>query len=160
MDQVIDKPPRIRGYALHRMVAELHNGKAALFADEGTSIRIRPPDASPPVFEVGKVIAFTTTACVALRERRRHKYLPLADWRGRRAWFELEAAKGGFEVLAVHVSPGMQKIETHDDRRFSIDATEFTGVLRVIDSDAFGRCLVRGVGRVGKAFGLGLLVIN
>ena len=160
MDIVIDKPARVRGYALHRIVSEHLGGKPALWADEGAQLRIRPVDAQIPAFAVGKLLAFTTTACVALRDGARHRYLPTHDWRGRRDWFDKEALKHGFAVLGVHVNGGMQRVETHDGRNFTIDASEFTGLLRVSDPEAFARCLTHGIGRVGKAFGLGMLCIQ
>jgi hypothetical protein len=48
-----------------------------------------------------------------------------------------------------------------DDRRrdFSIDATDFTGVLKVIDPVAFDNALRFGVGNTGRAFGFSLLTI-
>lgn len=160
MDILIDKPPRIRGYALHRIVEQYRQGKPALWADEGQQVRIRPEEAVPPEYPIGKLLAFTVTACVSFSAGHKHRYLPLDDWRGRRVWLERHAQKNGFEVLGVHVSPGMQKVETHDGRRFTVDATEFTGLLRVTDPNAFGRCLTKGVGRVGKAFGLNLLIVQ
>jgi len=160
MDIMIDKPPRVRGYALHRIVEQLQNGKPALWADEGSTVRIRPHDAQPPLYEIGKLLAFTTTACVAFSKGHKHVYLPTSDWRGRRVWLDKQAAKHGFEVVGVHISGGMQKIETHNGRKFTIDATEFTGLLRVSDSTLFGQCLINGVGKVGKAFGLNLMIVQ
>lgn len=158
MDILIDKPPRIKGYALHRMVAEHQQGRPALWADEGTQLRIRPRDASPPVYEPGKLLAFTTKACVAFGSR--HRYLPVEDWRGRREWMTARATRLGFELVALHVRGGMETVEAHDGRRFTVDATEFTGLLRVTDSAAFAQCLLHGIGKVGKAFGLNLLVVQ
>ena len=114
MDILIDKPPRVRGYALHRIVEQFRQGKPALWADEGAQLRIRPCEAQPPAHPAGTLLGFTTTACVALR----------------------------------------------DGRRFTVDATEFTGLLRVTEPEAFARCLVNGIGRVGKAFGLNLLIVQ
>jgi hypothetical protein len=62
MDILIDKPARIQGYALHRMVEQYQQGRPALWADEGTQLRIRPRDAEPPRYETGKLLGFTTTA--------------------------------------------------------------------------------------------------
>lgn len=160
MDILIDKPARVRGYALHRIVEQFRQGRPALWADEGHQVRIRPEEATPPVYEAGRLLAFTTVACVASSAGHKHRYLPLADWRGRRGWLDNQGARHGFELVGVHVTPGMQEVQTHDGRRFTVDATEFTGLLRVTDPDAFGRCLVRGVGRVGKAFGLNLLIVQ
>jgi hypothetical protein len=160
VDILIDKPARIRGYALHRMVAEYMQGRPALWADEGAHLRIRPADAALPEFAAGKLLAFTTKTCVSISAGHKHRYLPLCDWQGRRQWLEKRAVRLGFEVVSVHVTPGMESIETHDGRRFSIDATDFTGLLRVTDSKAFEQCLCNGVGRVGKAFGLNLLIVQ
>ena len=160
MDILIEKPPRVRGYALHRIVEQFQKGKPALWVDEGSSVRIRPKDSQPPVFEIGKLLAFTTTACVSFSSGHKHVYLPISDWRGRRIWLDKQAVKHGFEVVGVHISGGMQRIETHDGRKFSIDATEFTGLLRVTDSHLFGNCLTNGIGKVGKAFGLNLMIVH
>ena len=81
MDIVIEKPARLTGYALHRMVEQHQNGQPALWADEGRSLRIRPRNAEPPRYESGKLLGFTVTACVALKKNHKHRYLPLADWR-------------------------------------------------------------------------------
>jgi hypothetical protein len=160
MDIVIDKPARLKGYALHRIVEQYQQGGPALWADEGEQLRIRPQDAQVQGYDAGKLLAFTVMACVALRDGRRHRYLPVDDWRSRREWFDKEAAKHGFQILGVHIVGGMQKVETHDGRRFSLDATEFTGLLQVKDPAAFAQCLLKGVGRVGKAFGLGMLIVR
>lgn len=160
MDIVIDKPPMVRGYALHRIVDQYRRGKPALWADEGKQVRIRPDDAVPPEYPVDKLLAFTTTACVSFASGHKHRYLPLEDWRGRKVWLEKQAQKHGFEIVGVHVSSGMQEVQTHDGREFTLDATEFTGLLRVTDTAAFGKCLVKGIGKVGKAFGLNLLIVE
>jgi hypothetical protein len=160
MDILIDKPPRIRGYALHRIVEQYRQGKPALWADEGQQLRIRPAEATPPNYAVGKLLAFTTTACVSFSSGHKHKYLPLEDWRGRRVWLDKQGQKHGFEVVGVHISAAMQEVQTHDGRRFKLDATEFTGLLTVIEPQAFTQCLVKGIGKVGKAFGLNLLIVQ
>ncbi len=160
MDILIDKPPRIRGYALHRLVEQYQRGAPALWADEGQQVRIRPRNQEPPPLAVGKLFGFTVTACVAYSSGNKHKYLPITDWRGRKRWLEERAAKCGFEVVGVHVSGGMQTIETHDGRRFTVDATEFTGLLKITDLLAFQHCYVNGISKVGKAFGLNMMVID
>jgi hypothetical protein len=160
MDIVIDKPVRLAGYALHRMVEQHQNGQPALWADEGKQLRIRPRDAEAPCHEAGKLLGFTVSACVALKKKHKHAYLPLADWRGRKAWLEEQGAKHGFELIGVHVTPKMARIESHDGRRFSIDSTEFVGLLRVTDAGAFANALQNGIGRVGKAFGLNMLIVT
>lgn len=160
MDYFLDKPLRLRGYALHRLVEQHQQGQPALWADEGRQLRIRPRHQLAPDFETGKLLAFTVRACVAFSSGNRHKYLPLADWRGRRAWLEKRAPECGFILVAVHVSPAMQRVETHDGRAFSVDATEFTGLLRVTDLPKFQHCYQHGLGKVGKAFGLNMLITD
>ena len=160
MDIVIDKPARLAGYALHRMVEQHQNGQPALWADEGKQLRIRPRDAEAPCHEAGKLLGFTVSACVALKKKHKHAYLPLADWRGRKAWLEEQGAKHGFQLIGVHVTPRMNRIETHDGRRFNIDSTEFVGLLRVSDPEQFANALRNGIGRVGKAFGLNMLIVT
>ena len=160
MDILIDKPARVRGYALHRLVEQHQQGVPALWADEGPRVRIRPRNQDSPSFELGKIIGFTVTACVAFSSGNKHKYLPTDDWRGRRQWLEQRGAKCGFEVVGVHVSGAMQPIETHDGRRFTVDATEFTGLLKVTDLVAFQHCYLNGISKVGKAFGLNMIVID
>jgi len=90
----------------------------------------------------------------------KHRYLPVADWRGRKAWLEAQGIKHGCEVVGVHAQGGMQTVTTHDGRHFTIDATQFTGLLRVTQPAPFNDCLLNGIGKVGKAFGLNLLVVH
>jgi hypothetical protein len=160
LDILIDKPARVKGYALHRLVEQYLNGKPALWADEGKQVRIRPRDADLPAFETGKIIGFTVKACVAYSSGNRHIYLPVNDWRGRRAWLEERAAKCGFELIGVHVSGSMEQVQTHDSRSFTVDATEFTGLMKIVNLDAFQHCYLCGLGKVGKAFGLNMIVIE
>ena len=160
MDIVIDKPARLRGYTLHRLVEQYQQNEPALWVDEGSQLRIRAKNSDPPYYEQGKLLGFMVTACVAFKHKGKHRYLPLGDWRGRKAWLEKQALKHGFQVVGMHVKPAMQKIEASDGRSFRIDATEFAGVLRVTDQEKFGKVLISGIGRVGKAFGLNLLVVQ
>lgn len=160
MDILIDKPALVQGYALHRIAEQYMQGQPALWVDEGSQLRIRPCEATAPLYPEGKLLAFTTTACVAFSSGHKHKYLPLEDWRGRKAWLDKQGVKHGFEVLGVHVSTRMQQVEAHDGRRFKLDATEFTGLLKVTAPKEFGQCLVKGIGKVGKAFGLNLLIVQ
>ena len=158
MDTLISKPIQMQGYALHRLVAQHQNGVPALWRDEGDVVRIRPRDARPPTYVTEQLLGFVTVACVAFG--RKHRYLPLADWRGRKAWLEAQGVKHGFSVVGVHVEAGMQTVTTHDGRNFTIDATQFTGLLRTTNIPQFNDGLLNGIGKVGKAFGLNLLVVH
>ena len=96
MDHTIPKPALIKGYSLHRMVAELVAGAPALFCDNGDHILIRtdkpitdaPRSVKTPA--AGEVIAFHLKACVADRKSGRNIYPELNDWRVRREWLEAQ----------------------------------------------------------------------
>lgn len=165
MDHTIPKPELINGYSLHRMVAELVAGSPALFCDNGDHILIRTdkPITNAPrgvkVPAAGDVIAFHLKACAADRKGGRNIYPEINDWRVRREWLEAQGKKAGFEVLAVHVDGSKQNVMASGGRKFWIDATNFTGVLKVTDAVKFSSALALGIGRVGKAFGMGMLII-
>ena len=50
-------------------------------------------------------------------------------------------------------------IEDRLGRQFSIDCSDFTGFLRVADKHKFTETMHNGIGRVGQAFGIGMLII-
>jgi hypothetical protein len=54
----------------------------------------------------------------------------------------------------------MEEVQTHDGRNFTVDATEFTGLLKILDLDSFTRCYMSGLGKVGKSFGLNMIVVE
>ena len=72
------------------------------------------------------------------------------------------AGRGSASVsrpLTVHCRAGMMKVEKGGAAPFTVDRTDFTGVLRVTDEAAFGRAVARGVGSTARAFGFGMLVL-
>ncbi len=164
-DHLIPKPESLTGYTVHRMVAELVAGSPALFCDNGDHLVIRtdkpittnPKSVAAPA--TGDVIAFQLRACVADRKGGRNIYPEIGDWRARRAWLAAQGLKAGFELMAVHVDGDRQNVVASGGRKFWIDATRFTGVLKVTDATKFSVALATGIGRVGKAFGMGMLVI-
>lgn len=165
IDHRIPKPERIAGYQLHRVVAGMVNGTPVLYADQGDHLVLRT---NHPVTlngkavytpETGSVIGFELKACVATRKGGKNIYPDRHDWRSRRAWLESEGEKAGFELLALHVSGDREDVIASNGRKFWIDATQFTGILKVKDSSKFALALAQGIGRVGKAFGLGMLII-
>ena len=165
IDHRIPKPDRVVGYQLHRMVAELVEGHSALFADQGDHLIVRtdkPITANGRTVnipEVNAVIAFELKACVAARKGGKNIYPEIHDWRVRRSWLDVEGEKGGFELLALHANADRHDVVASGGRKFWIDATQFTGVLKVVDTTKFSLALANGIGRVGKAFGMGMLVI-
>ncbi|MGH8435159.1 MAG: type I-E CRISPR-associated protein Cas6/Cse3/CasE [Pseudomonas sp.] len=165
MDHKIPKPEKISGYSLHRMVAALVDGAPALFADNGDHIVVRT---AKPITNTGRrlkspaagdVIGFELKASVAARRGGKNIYPELHDWRTRREWLDAQGQKHGFEVLAVHVNGDRESVTASGGRTFWIDASQFTGIFKITDPEKFSQALTTGIGRVGKAFGMGMLVI-
>lgn len=73
-------------------------------------------------------------------------------------WLMRKAKEGGFTLLDCVVKHSRNHLPKNP-KGISIIATEFRGVLRVVDEERFQHCLVAGIGR-GKAFGLGLLKLG
>lgn len=163
-EYVLTKPPSARGYSLHRMVAGLTNGAPALFADRGDHLVVRTAkqiDAElRPVREVvtGDIVGFELRASCGTKNKGRHRYWPVADWRSRHDWLDRQGERHGFNVIAVHCTSDMQMIEK-TGRKFTIDKTDFLGVLKVTDAEKFGSALALGIGGKGKAFGFGMIQI-
>lgn len=165
LNHTISKPESVKGYAIHRMIAELCDGSGYQFVDRGDHLIVRT---DKPITEsgqairqvsLGDVLAFELRASVAIRKGGRNIYPDIGDWRSRRTWLEAQSEKLGFSLLAVHVNDGRLDIVTKTNRKFWIDATDFTGILKVADQARFEQTLAKGVGRVGKAFGMGMLNI-
>lgn len=149
-DSLIAKPESLTGHELHRVAAGLAPG--ALHRDEGDHVRIRaelPAD----------IRAFTLRAAVCSRVKGRNVYPHSSDWQSRHAWLEREAARHGFEIITQHCSSGRQRIQDGRGRNFVIDATDFVGVLKVVDKQKFENALAKGIGRIGRAWGLGMLCV-
>lgn len=165
MDHTIPKPPVTSGYPLHRMVSELTKGEPALFSDLGQHLLIRTTRAitasAKPLrkLSTGDITVFELKACVTTRTGGKNIYPDRHDWQTRRAWLEKQGLKNGFEIMAAHVTSDRLHIQAAGGRRFWIDASHFTGVLKVTDAPTFAKTLTQGIGRVGKAFGMGLLII-
>ena len=163
-EYVLAKPPSTSAYALHRIVAGLTDGAPALFADRGDHLVVRTTkqlDADRrPVREVkgGDVIAFELRASCGTKNKGRHTYWPVADWKSRHDWLDRQGERHGFSVITTHCSSGMQLIEKAG-RKFTVDRTDFVGVLKVTDSERFGNAIVKGIGGKAKAFGFGLIQI-
>ena len=161
----IPKPAALRGYPLHRMVMGLTKGKPALFADEGKTLILRTEasiDAeakAPRSPAVGDLSAFELRACVSKKRKGRHIYFHPKNWQARHDWLDAKGLQHGFAVLTVHSSAERVKIEDKK-RRFWIDQTDFTGILKVTDADLFHNALLNGVGSTARTFGFGLLIIH
>lgn len=163
-EYVLSKPPTAGGYSLHRLVAGLTDGAPALFADRGDHLVVRTGKQiganQRPVREVstGDVIAFELRASCGTKKKGRHSYWPVADWKSRHGWLDRQGERHGFAVITVHCTADMQVIEK-TGRKFTVDKTDFVGVLKVTDSEKFGNALATGVGGKAKAFGFGMIQI-
>ena len=164
MDFEMKKPPSIRGYPLHRMAAELAAGEKILFADYGESLLLRTSKSleleKRPMrtFSTGDIIGFELRACVGKKVKGKHRYYPTSDWRSRHAWLEAQGAAHGFVVISLHCAVAMQTIKA-GDRNFTVDQTDFTGVLKITEVEKFSMAVENGIGNKAKAFGFGMLVI-
>ncbi|MXY38530.1 MAG: type I-E CRISPR-associated protein Cas6/Cse3/CasE [Rhodospirillaceae bacterium] len=165
LDHEIPKPPTLTAYRLHRMVEGLTDGESPLFADLGDTLLVRTAqpltDKGRPLrpFETGDLLGFELRACVSKKRKGRHIYYPLRDWRSRHAWLARQGEKHGFEPRTVNCRAGRTTIDDGRGRRFAVDRTDFTGILRVTDAAAFRRALETGIGSTARAFGFGLLLI-
>ena len=161
----IKKPAAIQGYPVHRAVAALAQGAAHTWRDNGETLTIRTTAALPaegvdlPAVQVGELRLFSLRACVSSKVRGRHIYPPRGDHQARQAWLAKQGLRQGFEIVAVHCTSDVARVADHSGRDFTLDATEFTGVLKVTDLVAFQSALQAGVGSTGKAFGFSLLSI-
>lgn len=164
MDFVLQKAPSIRGYALHRMAAGLTDGDKVLFADCGDHLLLRtdkPLEAAQrPVRSIasGEIIGFELRACVGKKVKGKHRYFPTPDWRSRHQWLERQGEQHGFAIVTVHSTAKMLTVKA-GDRQFTVDQTDFTGVLKITDADRFKLAVSNGIGNKAKAFGFGMLII-
>jgi hypothetical protein len=164
MDFVLQKPPTVRGYALHRMAAGLAGGDKVLFADCGDHLLLRTDTPlkveQRPQRQIssGDIVGFELRACVGTKIKGRHRYFHTSDWRSRHQWLERQGAAHGFTIVTVHCSARMLAVEA-GTRRFTVDQTDFTGVLKVTDATKFNAAVATGIGNKARAFGFGMLII-
>lgn len=161
----ISKPRTLNGYPIHRAVAALAKGAPHIWRDNGETVTIRTAatvDVSGselPQVREGELRMFDLRACVSSKTNGRHKYPPLGDYKARQAWLARQAERHGFSVLAVHATSRIAKVADQAGRNFTLDSTDFSGVLKVTDPTAFHNALCSGVGSTGRAFGFSLLAI-
>lgn len=164
-DHIIPKPPSLRGYDLHRLVQGLTDGGSPLFADMGDNLIVRTEKpitnkgTAPRATATGDIVGFELRACVSRKIKGRHIYYPTKDWRSRHAWLHKQGERHGFEPLTTNCHATQAKVADRKGRAFTVDQTDFVGVLRVTDSTKFGNAVASGVGSTAKTFGFGMLVI-
>lgn len=164
-EYALPKPAATRGYALHRMVMGLTQGAPALFADAGDRLLLRTAadigfeGRTIPEVAVGEMRAFELRACVSKKCKGRHIYPKPGNWQFRHDWLRRQGERLGFEVKTVHCSGDLVALDNGRGRRFSVDSTDFTGVLQVTDAGLFRAALESGVGSTSRTFGFGFLII-
>ena len=162
---VVKKPKSLTGYPIHRAVAALANGAPHLWRDDGETLTIRTDaqlDAEGkelPFVQAGELRMFNLRACVGSKVRGRHVYPARGDHKTRQAWLAKQAERHGFSIVAVHSTSGVARVADQSGRDFTVDSTDFTGVLKVTDTAAFSNALRTGVGSTARAFGFSLLSI-
>lgn len=165
LDHMIPKPPTLKGYDLHRLVQGLTEGESPLFADMGDNLIVRTEKpitdkgAPPRAVATGEIVGFELRACVARKIKGRHVYYPTSDWRSRHAWLRKQGERHGFEPLTINCRASQARVDDGKGREFTVDQTDFVGVLRVTDSNQFEMAVANGIGSTAKAFGFGMLVI-
>ena len=161
-DYVLPKPPAMQGYALHRIAEGLTDGARPLFTDFGDHMVVRTdkPLQAPerPVREtaLGDILGFELRACVGTKVKGKHRYFHTSDWRSRHQWLSRQGERHGFELITIHCTATVASI-TKGERRFTVDQTDFTGVLKVTDDVCFKAALVNGIGSTARAFGFGMI---
>jgi hypothetical protein len=165
LDHVIPKPLSLKGYDLHRLVQGLTDGGGSLFADMGDNLIIRTEKpitdkgTAPRTTANGDIVGFELRSCVSRKIKGRHVYFPTTDWRSRHAWLHTQGQRHGFEPLTISCNSMQAKIDDGKGRKFTVDQTDFVGVLRVTDNTKFQAALANGVGSTARTFGFGMLVI-
>jgi len=165
LDHSISKPASVQGYDVHRMVSGLTKDEKTLFADLGERILIRcespiTSDGAPlRHVDRGDVIGFELRACVSKKNNGKHVYFPEADWRRRHEWLRQKGTKHGFSPLTLHCKASRAKLDNGRGNIFTVDQTDFVGVLRVTDKELFENVLAKGIGSTAKTYGFGMLII-
>jgi len=162
IDYVVPKPPTAQGYALHRIAEGLTGGARPLYTDFGDHMVLRSDKVieaeQRPVRQVsqGAIVGFELRACVGTKVKGKHRYFSTADWRSRHAWLARQGKRHGFDVITVHCTASIVKVEKAD-RQFTVDQTDFTGVLKVTDQTLFTQAMSSGIGSTARAFGFGMI---
>lgn len=165
IDYIVPKPASLGGYPLHRMAEGLTQGGRPLYTDFGDHLVLRcahPIAAATarPVrsFAAGDLLGFELRACVSRKVKGHHRYFPVNDWRSRHEWLSKQGAANGFVVITVHCTSCMARVDK-GHQSFTVDQTDFTGVLKVVDEPLFRNAMLRGVGSTARAFGFGMINI-
>ena len=134
--------------------------KTIILSPELPKIDIKCSMALIPEYKIGEELKFKIRINAAVRDRVKKITVPLTKIGQLIPWFTKIANQGGFEIIQyIRVTPLGYLSCTHKDKSFKINAVEFQGFLRVIDSEKFYKAICGGMGRA-KAFGLGVLNVS
>jgi len=90
-------------------------------------------------------------------EGKNGKRMALKTPEERHSWMERKAEQNGFSILSLQ-----EDRQVHIDvqgKAFSFDATEFSGVLEIVDPILFRKCFETGIGPE-KSYGLGMILLK
>ena len=109
------------------------------------------------IYIPGSMLRFRIV-CSPMKQRDGHRYF-LRSAEDRKEWFLRQAIKHGFECLSLS-EVGKENITVQKNAKniFTLTIVTFSGVLRVVDSDAFANALRCGIG-AEKAYGSGMLLV-
>jgi len=163
-------PTKADTYKVHQAVYAITSGARIIYSHTPDAVRVRTdgevvePSARevPPVaFSDGDALRFALVAAVTKRDLTgRRAFVPSTDLAYRRDWLAKRAAGWGFEIVSMDIRAEKEVFDKRNERkRFAVDRTEFTGVIRVIDANALREAMRRGVGWC-KFVGRGLIVVG
>jgi hypothetical protein len=165
-EYLLSKPSYLSRYAQHQLVSKVTNGARVLFTDfgeylilRGDSLDLDLPIKPPKNFKDGDIFFFELSACVGTKNKGKHQYFSTTDWRSRHEWLREKSLCYGFEIISLTCSSEFTKIKKASTS-FTVDQTDFSGVLKVNNSRLFMAGLKYGIGNKGKAFGFGMMNIN
>ncbi len=165
LDHTITKPLSVGIGKLNCMLEELCFSSAYQFVDRGDYFVVRiikniSTNGRPiKLPEEGAEQIFFLRASVAGRRKKTNRYPASANWRWRVKWLHQQGHKLGFEVIDVYVKLRNMKFQDRSGRDFSIECSDFTGLLRVTNKSKFEDTMQNGICRFGRAFGFGMLII-
>lgn len=102
---------------------------------------------------------FKKFGCANCKNGRRHALRTIEE---RLSWLDRKARAAGFIITNVIETPGDRICASHSQEsggRLIMDSWCYTGLLQIVDTEAFRKTLCQGIGP-GKAYGLGMLVLS
>lgn len=163
-------PTKADGYKVHQAVYAITSGERIIYSRNPDAVLVRTdgevmePSAKevPQVtFSNGDKLHFKLVAAVTKRDLTgRRAFVPSADLPARREWLDKRASGWGFDIVSMDIRAEKEVFDKRNEgKRFAVDRTEFTGVIRVTDANVLREAMRRGVGWC-KFMGRGLIVVG